>query len=294
MKERSSLVIIGAEGFIGGNLVEIWRKKNIEIVAPTEEELDITDKEAIDKFVSTSLADSIVLLAAWTDVDGAEKDPDKAKRVNTKGAGIVTEAAKKYNKFLIYISTDFVFPGNPEKPGPYSEDVKPDINSPDIGVYAKSKLGGENAIARVGGEYAIIRIAFPFGNYNSERDYLRKLIESVKKGYGLFTDQVITPTYIPDLAEAILIIVQNRYKGIFHVATHPPTSPYNLGKYFLEARGEHFNIKEGSVSDYLKNPNMAKRPIKGGLLSDETQRRLEIRFLNWKDAVNKTLNSIKN
>ena len=289
MKGNSALAVIGAEGFIGGSLVEIWRKKSIEIVAPTEEELDITDKEAIDKFVSTSPADGIVLLAAWTDVDGAEKNPEKAKRVNTEGAGIVAGAAKKYNKFLVYISTDFVFPGTSGKPGPYSEEIKPDINSADIGVYAKSKLGGENAIARVGGEYAIVRIAFPFGNYNSERDYLRKLIESVKKGHGLFTDQVITPTYIPDLAEAILIIVQNRYKGIFHVATYPPTSPYNLGKYFLEKKEEHFKIKEGSVSDYLKNPNIAKRPIKGGLLCDRTQEKLRIEFHNWKKAIDETL-----
>lgn len=287
---KQELGIIGSSSFVGKEVVRHLFSKNVCFLTPGSKEVDITDPESVDNFVNNFEGRTILLLAAFTKVDGpggAEEKMEKAMNVNWYGTKNVAEAARKYNKFLIYVSTDFVFPGTHENPGPYfahCETAHPD--SPLIGEYARSKLLGEMVVKSIMNNYAIVRISYPFGDYSSEKDFVRKLIGNIKKGTPLFSDQKITPTYIPDLADAIMKIDEHKMKGIFHIVTWPPTTPYKLGKYIVKHHHISGEIKKGSMEEFMVD--RTPRPLKGGLVPS-----VDLTRRHWKTAIDNFIDPLK-
>jgi len=287
MKEID-LAILGAKGLVGSQSSKHLEDFGVGVISADIEEVDITKHKDLDRWMKDSPAPVIVNFVAFTDVDGAEKEKgkedDSAIMLNVEGARLVAQAAKKNKKFLIYISTDMVFPTN-KAPGPYSEDVQPQIGDGAIGWYAKTKLMGERAVAGVGGRYALIRISYPFGNPDNEKDFFLKTRKYIESGIPLFADQQFTPTYILDLANAIVEIVSRQKEGVFHVATHPPTTPYEFGNYLAEKLKLEKEAKKGSLDDFIKQGGKAPRAKDGGLSTQLTQDRLGIEFRSWQEAI---------
>lgn len=283
MKERRSLGIIGGTGLVGEETTKLLREKGIEVIVTDVANLDITNGEEVKKFIHGLQSDSVILMAAYTNVEGAQKDPALAELVNIDGTRNVAEACRECGKFLVYISTDFVFKGTSNDYGPYKEDDKTaDINSRKIGEYARSKLKGEQIILEGGGKSAIVRISYPFGNVESDRDFIRKTIGLLENGYSLFSDQRFTPTYIPDLAVALEKITTEQLTGIFHVATYPVTTPYEFGSHIALMLGMELPEK-GSLEVAMRG--RTPKPLLGGLSTDQTQKRLATRFHKWKTAI---------
>lgn len=277
----SKILTIGSSGLVGqivSNLLE--NKYGYNLLTPSHNELDITNKKDIDDFVNNKDIDVVLLLAANTDVDGMEKDGGAvAKKVNIEGSKNVAAASKKYKKHLICFSTDFVFSGTERKKGPYKiTDKRESVNSKLVGVYAKTKIAGEEAVEEVGGDNTIIRIAYPFGNSSTERDFAKKTLGILQKGYPLFADQKFSPTYIPDIAEAVDKVIKGKLTGIYHVVCSPVTTPYEFGKYLANKVGLKMDIKKGSLKEFMvgKTP----KPLFGGLVPSK-----ELVDRNWKDAV---------
>ena len=223
------ILVTGVAGQLGYDVVNELNSRNITTVGTdirNEEELinrakwtqyfqtDITDKDQVDKLVGKVGPDAIIHCAAWTNVDGAEDEKNKplVKKINVDGTDNLVKAAKAVDAKFIYISTDYVFDGQGERPW------QPDyINFAPQNYYGETKLLGELAVSTQTDKYFIVRIAWVFGlNGNN---FIKTMINLANKGYKelkVVDDQIGTPTYTYDLARLLVdMIVTDKY-GYYH------------------------------------------------------------------------------
>lgn len=255
---KSNLIVTGLSGMIGSRFADLYGHKynftNIDLSTG----VDITNKDQVDEAIKNAQGDIILHLAAFTDVDAANKqNGDKngiCWQVNVVGTQNIAEAAKKYNKYLIHASTDFVFSG--EKKKPYTEG---DPTDP-IEWYGTTKAEAEKVIRATYDNWAILRLSFPFrGNYEPKKDLVRKIIDGLTNNTlkPMFTDHIITPTFVDDLCKVFFMFTLKRPKGVFHATGSSAVSDFELAtivKRTFELPGE---IKEASLEEFLQT---ADRP----------------------------------
>lgn len=287
-------LVFGTPGLVGSRFVDLIASER-QPITPEVHEVDITDKSSLAAFFQENEKsfDVVINFAAYTDVNGAEKEKGNEKglvwQVNVDGAGNVAEMAQKHNKFLVHISTDFVFSGSDENSGPYLEDAKLPETSDKIGWYGWTKLMGEKKVKEVGGRYSIVRISYPFrSHYTQKNDMARKILSLYDEGklYPMFTDQVMTPTFIDEAVSAIEEICELEKEGIYHLVSSNTTTFYEFASYLLEkARGVKDAVKKGSLKKYLKESGRTPISRLGGLDSRKTQKELGMKFKTWQQAV---------
>ena len=176
-------------------------------------QLDITDKEAVSKAIAEIRPDVIIHCAAWTAVDAAEDEANRAKvdAINHLGAQYIAEAAKAVDAKMVYISTDYVFNGQGERPWEPDDKCYAPLN-----VYGQSKLDGELAVSNTLEKYFIVRIAWVFGL--NGKNFIKTMI-SVGKTHDtvrVVNDQIGTPTYTLDLARLLIDMVETEKYGYYH------------------------------------------------------------------------------
>src|SRR3989344_6444159 len=253
-------LVIGGSGLIGSRFVELTKKNNI-ILSPSEKELDITSGPSVDNFFKNSKFDIVVNFAAYTNVDGAEKERGDKKGIvwglNVGAAENLAKACQKFGKFLIHISTDFIFPGTKENPGPYAEDAELPGEMEKIGWYGWTKLEGEKQVRKINKNAAIVRTAYPFRTaYEQKLDFARNILALFDEGklYPLFSDQKLTPVLIDDLVGVLEKIANLKRPGIYHTVTSDVTTPYDFANYLLEkARRVKSVVQKGSMEEFLTN-----------------------------------------
>lgn len=287
-------LVFGTPGLVGSRFVDLLAAER-QPITPEIHEIDITDKASLLSFFEKEEKDFdvVVNFAAYTNVDGAEEERGDKKgvvwKVNVDGAVNVAEVAKKYGKFLVHISTDFVFPATESYHGPHTEDTKLPETPKNISWYGWTKLMGEKKVKEVGGKVAIVRISYPFRSHCTQKtDFARKLLTLFDEGklYPMFADQILTPTFIDEAASVIEEICEQEKPGIYHLASSNATTPYEFASYLLEkARGAKGVVKKGSLKEFLKTPGRTPRPILGGLDTKKTQRELGMKFKTWQQAV---------
>lgn len=250
------IMIAGMGGQLGFELARTSADASL-LVAPKENELDITDRESVNAFVSELRPAVIINCAAYTQVDKAESESEKAFAVNRDGPAYLAQAAKACNALLVHISTDFVFAGTGGNP------LRTDDAAAPLSVYGKSKLAGEEEIARVGGDALIIRTAWlysSFGN-NFVKTMLRLMNE--RDSLGIVADQVGTPTWANSLARVIWQLIDLDARGLYHWTDAGVASWYDFAVAIYEegrAAGllsRDTEIKPIKTSDY---PLPAARP----------------------------------
>ena len=173
--------------------------------------LDVTDTERVLAIVGENRPDVVIHAAAYTDVDGCERDPDRAFRVNALGTWNVAAACRQSGAALVYISTDFVFDG--EKGEPYTEY---DVPRP-IGCYGASKLAGETHVRALCPRHYIVRTAWLYGEHGKNFPYAILNAAKTKKELSVVADQVGSPTFTFDLAAAIRDLIDNPLCGTYHI-----------------------------------------------------------------------------
>ncbi|MFV1917747.1 MAG: NAD(P)-dependent oxidoreductase, partial [Patescibacteria group bacterium] len=277
--------------------------------------LDITDPNSLESYLRNNLdIDVIINFASYTDVAAAEKERPPARRVsgpeggkkkglswklNVEGAENTASVAKKYSKFLIHISTDFVFLGTKSKPGPYKEDARLPRFSDKISWYGWTKLEGEKRVRKLYPSSAIVRISYPFraAAYPQKIDLARKILSLYDDGslYPLFTDHYITVLFIDDIVSPLTRLIELKIKGVYHIANSGKLSHYRFGEYLLRsAKGIRNAPEKGSLVEFLKAPGRNARPIWGGLDTKKTQEALSIKFRTWREAVDEFVRQLQN
>ena len=243
------VLVTGATGALGREVVQAFAGH--EVVACDRAALDVSVRERVLQVFGALRPHAIVNTAAWTDVDGCEADSDRAFAVNAFAVRNIVEAARAVDAWVCHVSTDYVFDGTATRP--YAEWDEPNP----ISVYGLSKLGGEREI---GAAATVVRTSWLAGA--AGRNFVKTILERAGTGASLkvVDDQVGCPTFTPDLAAMIRLLVTERRPGIYHVTNQGSTSWYNLA---VETGG-FAGLDTGRVvpiaTDELDPPRPARRP----------------------------------
>lgn len=248
-------------------------------------QLDITDREAVISVIEEIRPDAIIHCAAWTAVDAAEDDENKEKvdQINHLGTQYIAEAAKSIDCKMLYLSTDYVFDGQGERPW------KPDDKcySP-LNVYGQSKLDGELAVSSILDKYFIIRIAWVFGL--NGKNFIKTMI-NVGKTHDtvrVVNDQIGTPTYTYDLARLLVDMIETEKYGYYHVTNEGGyISWYDFCVEFYKQYGLDTKIIPVSTQEY--GLSKAARPRNSRLNKSKLVDSGFIPLPDWKDAVRRYL-----
>lgn len=289
---ETKVLLTGSSGFIGKRLIELLE---LPLQTPDSTEFNILNQDSITNYLKTHQPTSIVNLAAYTDVKAAESQRDNkstpAWKINVNGVQNLVDISQSLNIHFIQISTDCVFPGNNQYPGPFAENDQTIDNPNLMSWYAYTKLKAEEIVKQYQNS-AIVRIAFPFGSQNPNKDYVLKLIKTIELGYPLFRDQKFSPTYINDLALVLEKIIQEHLTGNFHAVSADITNPLDIGTYLSKKIRLGMPVKPGWIKA-VNTSVINQYPELGGLRSEYTQTRLGIMFHTAKEALDEFLPTIK-
>jgi dTDP-4-dehydrorhamnose reductase len=273
------VLVTGAGGQLGQSMQFIAKNyPEISFHFYTSRNLNITDKGAIDAAFQNIRPDYCVNAAAYTAVDKAETEPEKAHAINVTGVRHLAETCKDFNTILIHISTDFVFDGH--KKSPYTEI---DPTNPQ-GVYAQTKLAGEQALQESYDRYFILRTSWvysQFGN-NFMKTMLRLSLERTE--LNVVNDQIGTPTHAVDLAGAIVKIIGSDSKlyGIYNFSNEGIASWYDFAKKIFEINNVVITLKPIPTSAF---PTPAKRPAYSVLDKSKIRSIFGITINDWKTSL---------
>ena len=244
------VLITGANGQLGHELVRASIASGHEVVATSHQTLDITDESAVELAIRTARPDVVIHAAAWTAVDACESDPEKALLVNGTATKYVADAAHAVGAHVVYISTDYVFDGN--KNSPYEEDDAPNPQS----VYGASKLAGERAL---GATDAIVRIAWVCGFYGA--NMVKTILRLAEQPQLKFVDdQIGNPTFADDAAAMIVRLAAEKRSGTWHVTNQGDVSWYEFAREVLIAGGFDPDKVAPIKTRELQPPRPAERP----------------------------------
>jgi dTDP-4-dehydrorhamnose reductase len=257
-QRNQTVLITGAGGQIGlelqGTAPASW------VVLPyNTSQLDVTQSEHVHETISRERPSVVIHAAAYTDVDGAERESSRAKAVNTEGAAHVAAAARDVGAAMIYLSTDFVFDGSSGRP------YLPDDSAQPLSVYGRTKLAGERAVFDAAGSSAlIVRTAWVYSSHG--RNFVRTMLHLMKtqETVGVVSDQVGTPTWAKRLAQALWSAVdQPRITGIVHWTDAGVASWYDFAVAIQEEALRAGLLERAAVIRPLRTedfPRPARRP----------------------------------
>ncbi len=268
---KTKIIGTGLSGLVSSRLAEILQNNYSFIDFSLETGVDILDIKSLEKhFLENKEAKAVIHLAAFTDTNAAwSQRGDKnglCYRLNVLGTKNIIRLCQKYGQYLIYVSTDFVFSG--KKESVYTEEDVPDP----IEWYGQTKRWAEEAVLEGSLPAAIIRLSYPFRAFFPKKtDLVRKIIEGLKNQtlYPLFTDQIITPTFIDDFAKGIDFFLKEKPTGIFHLAGKSHLSPCEVGLEVARTFGfDSKLVKKGSLKEYEQNAPADSRPFQKNLALD--------------------------
>ena len=242
-------LITGAEGMLGMDLSPVLEDYGYEVLEFGHNKLDILNSKKVCEVIREEKPDIIFHCAAYTNVDNAEADYEKAYAVNVTGTENIAKASEENGAVLIYISTDYVFDG--EKTTPYAPQnaVNP------INNYGLTKLKGEEAVKKICSKYYIIRTSWLYGHHG--KNFVETMLSlKDKEEIKVVDDQIGCPTWTVELAEGIIKVLNKPY-GIYHICGSGSASRYEFAKEIFKQRGIKANITPCKTEDF---PCIAKRP----------------------------------
>ncbi len=287
------ILVTGANGQLGTEIRnESAQFADFQFIFTDINELDITEWKAVDAFFEKEMPDVLINCAAYTAVDVAETDEELAGLLNTKVPAWLGKIGKQRNCRIIHISTDYVFDGT--SCIPYTEN---DLVNPES-VYGKTKLNGEIALLKENTAAMIIRTAWlysPYGN-NFAKTMIRLGLE--RDELRVVFDQIGSPTYAGDLAQAILTIISRTAQqtaawkpGIYHYSNEGVCSWYDFAKAIHEIYGITCHVRPVTTDEY---PTPARRPAFSVLNKSKIKRIFDIEIPYWRDSLKTCIEKIKN
>jgi dTDP-4-dehydrorhamnose reductase len=251
------IILTGAKGMLASDIQKVLSDKE-ELIPLSKEDLDVTDTKKVLGVFSSLKPDAVIHCAAFTNVDQCELEPEKAYLVNTVGTWAVAAACARLDAILVYISTDYVFDGSKGKP--YVEIDEPNP----LNEYGKSKLGGEKMVLMLLKRFFIVRTAGLFGEKG--KNFVTTILNRAREGkpLGVVADQIVSPTYTYDLAQAISQLIYSPFYGIYHITNSGETSWFNFAQKIVSLSGLNTKINPITSSEW---PSPAKRPPYSALRS---------------------------
>ncbi len=274
------ILITGANGMLAKS-VRARLKEGNELICTDVADLDITDEEAVMKFVEENKPEYIVNCAAFTAVDKAEEVYDLAEKINANGPGNLAKAAKAVDATLVHISTDYVFDGDLDVTKSY---VETDAVGP-VTVYGKTKLHGEEQVKANTDKYYIFRTAWLYGDGNN---FVRTMLKlgNEKDEISVVADQHGSPTYAEDLANIIAEAIEKKIPyGLYHSTNQGFTTWYDFTKKIFELADIKCNVKPVTSEEFIRP---AKRP-KNSKLNKQKLLDQGVTVPEWEDGLKRYL-----
>lgn len=280
------LLITGANGQLGRCLQDRCKKFGFETIAVSRELLDITNERAVEDFVCKNKPSVIINAAAYTAVDQAETDTEVANAVNAVAVGYLAAAAEQVDAMFLHVSTDYVFDGEAFEPYREIDPVAP------LGIYGQTKLAGEVA-AVTAKKHFILRTAWIFSEYG--QNFLKTMLRlaNERDSLAIVSDQIGTPTYAGDLAEALLLLASSNHSsedyGLYHFNGGRTCTWFDFAEViFDKAVSKNLLVKKPELSKILTKdyPTPAKRPNYSVLDGNKLNKTFKIEPGNWESAIN--------
>ena len=282
------ILVTGASGQLGQAIRFIASNyRECKFIFASSQDLDITNQDRVNHFFDTNKIDFCINTAAYTAVDKAESEIEKAESINFFGPKNLAIACKNNNAKLIHISTDFVFDGSSNKP--YSET---DATNP-LGVYGKTKLEGEQAVTSIMDEYFIIRTSWVYSQFGNNFMKTMLRLASERDSLSIVSDQIGSPTNAVDLAVAIMQIVvkseqsaSNIQYGIYNFSNEGIASWYDFAKEIFRINNVVINVKPIASEAF---PTPAKRPKYSLLDKSKVKNTFGIEIKTWQESLLQTI-----
>lgn len=285
-------LLLGAGGMLAQDIVTT-SPPDVEVISRRHSELDVTDEAAVTAAINSTRPDVIINCAAYTKVDAAESDRERAWAVNAEAPRLVGRAAtrftfhaSRFTPLVVHFSTDYVFNGRSTRP--YREEDLPDP----LGSYGASKLAGEQALLAIGARCLIIRTSWLFGYHGTS--FPRTMRQRARDGKAtrVVNDQVGRPTYTVDLAWATWFIIGRRTtdhgprSDVFNIANRGQTTWYDVARRIFEAAGMPDLLSPCTTAEY---PMPAPRPAYSVLDTSKYDALAGAPLPRWEDALDRFL-----
>lgn len=281
------ILITGSNGQLGNSLQrEFEGDPTIEATYTDYDTLDITNREAVNRFLDDNKFDIIINCAAYTAVDRAETDDLKASALNTGAVGNLGEAAVRNRTRMLHISTDYVFSGQGFRP--YEENDEPYPQS----IYGRTKLEGEGLLTSFCQDAMIIRTAWLYSEFGNNFVKTMLRLAGDHDQINVVCDQIGTPTYAGDLARAIHCIVKHDkwVPGIYHFTDEGVASWYDFAKSIFDIAGINVKVNPIPTRDY---PTPAKRPLYSVLSKGKIKRTFGLDIPYWRNSLKVCLEKLQ-
>lgn len=289
--DGGKILVTGSNGQLGKELKKIAASfPQFDFIFLSKEDLPIHHFEMVRHYFNTYQPQYLINCAAYTAVDRAEQEKDRAFHINGEAVGVLAAVCKEHHCKFIHISTDYVFDGIATVP--YKEDSLTNPQS----VYGASKLEGEKQALQFNPGSIIIRTSWLYSEYG--KNFVRTMVKLMKEKdeINVVNDQIGSPTYAADLADAILqIIIFNtqhlpagqagstlNIQGIYHFSNEGIINWYEFAVAIKELIGSNCKINPIPTSQY---PTLAKRPAYSGLDKTKIQNTFDIQLKDWKDSL---------
>ncbi len=280
------VLVTGVKGQLGYDVVRELEKRNMEAIGVDIDEMDITDKESVDKVITAANPDAVIHCAAYTAVDAAEDNAEVCRRVNVDGPLNIAQTCKKLDIKMIQISTDYVFNGQGERP------FEPDDPTDPVSVYGLTKRDGENAVINTLDKYFIVRIAWVFGV--NGKNFVKTML-NLSKTHDTLTvvnDQFGSPTYTYDLARLLVDMVQTDKYGIYHATNEGFISWYDFAVQIFKAAGINtVTVKPVTTAEY--GVSKAVRPFNSRMSKEKLTKAGFERLPKWEDALERYIKELR-
>ncbi|MGB1204374.1 MAG: dTDP-4-dehydrorhamnose reductase [Chitinophagales bacterium] len=283
---KKTILVTGANGQLGQSLqmLQSTANENIEWLFCGRKELDITDNEAVTNYFEKNKIDVLFNCAAYTQVDRAENEEEKAYQVNAEACKYLAEACHKNDTLFVHISTDFVFDGT--KGTPYKTNDKTKA----LGIYGKSKLRGEQYVQDLAERYVIIRTAWVYSPFLNNFVKTMRRLGNARAEIGVVYDQIGSPTYAVDLAATMIEIQEQigekQIAKTYHFSNQGIISWFDFATNIMKLSNLQCKVKPIETHEY---PTPAHRPSYSVLWTRDIQNDFGLNISYWSDSLEKCI-----
>lgn len=277
------VLVTGVKGQLGYDVVNELDKRGIESVGVDIEEMDITDSDSVSRVIRRESPDAVIHCAAYTAVDAAEENEALCRRVNADGTRNIAQVCRELDIKMLYISTDYVFGGQGERPWEPEDDRDPQS------VYGQTKYEGELAVQELLERYFIVRIAWVFGV--NGKNFVKTMLK-LSENHDTITvvnDQFGSPTYTYDLARLLVDMIGTEKYGVYHATNEGICSWYEFACAIFEEAGIDMTVKPVSSAEYGAK---ASRPANSRMSKEKLTENGFERLPAWRDALKRYLEAL--
>lgn len=258
------VLITGASGQLGYDAAKTLTARSVPFLGVHSKELDITDRDAVLRVFDTYHPDAVLHCAAYTKVDRAEDEVELCMRVNAEGTRNVALACRECGAKLLYVSTDYVFPGTGEKPWETDDETGP------LNVYGESKLAGEQAVRELVEKHFIVRTSWVIGEHGNNFVKTMLRLAQTHNVLRVVDDQIGSPTFTADLAPLLCDMIETERYGVYHATNEGFCSWAELAEAVFRVAGKGVAVRHVTTEEYgakarrPKNSRLSKASLDAG------------------------------